>query len=218
MALKFRLTLFLIVVAIAVVLAGCAKAADVDEATEENAGQTEAAVAESGKLTISFDFDRQEGSASNQFAVWIEDMDGNFVKTIYATRFIASGGYQARPQAIPEWVELSGLKATGESDFDATTGATPAPGTVSFELALDGGPDGEVIPPGEYRFFVEGSLRWSNRVIYSGEIELGGPAPITVQGEPEFIFTDSEEQPALTAESEESAMIGPVTASYTPAG
>ena len=203
-------------------LTACGQSANQETEAEENATQSETTVAEAGTLTITFDFARQEGVATNQFAVWLEDTDGNFVQTLYATRFIASGGYLVRPYAIPDWVSKSGLGATGTSDFDATTGATPRPGTLVYELALNG-PDGEVIiPPGKYCFFVEGSLRWLNRVIYSGEIELGGATPITVPGEPEFIFVDSnvdsENQPALTAESSESAMIGPVTASYTPAG
>jgi len=214
---KFRVTIFLIVAATALLITGCTQATVQQAENASNTEQEDAIGAETGNLTISFDYAPPGGNATKQFAVWLEDLDGNFVKTLFATRFIANGGYQARPQAIPDWVERSGLKDAGSSDFDAATGATPAPGPVAFVLNMKG-PEGEVIPPGDYRFFVEGSLRWANRVVYSGVINLGGTEPVTVQGEPEFIFTDSDEQPALTAESEESGMIGPVTAVYTPAG
>lgn len=182
---------------------------------EEAAGEKEE-VGATAKLIIAFDYEDQSGTASNQFAVWLEDMDGSFVKTIFVTRFIAGGGYNSRPEAIPTWVERSGLGSTGESDFDASTGATPKPGSLTYELDLTG-PDGNVIPPGKYRFFVEGNLRWENRVVYSGEIELGGNEQVTVQGEPEFIYKAAGSHKALTADSKENAMIGPVTATYLPA-
>lgn len=40
-----------------------------------------------GKLKISIDFNRSSTPASNQYAVWIEDMDGNVVKTLFVTNF-----------------------------------------------------------------------------------------------------------------------------------
>jgi hypothetical protein len=48
----------------------------------------------SGELVISFDFVRQSGPASNQHAVWIEDMDGNVVRTLFASRWTADGWFR----------------------------------------------------------------------------------------------------------------------------
>ena len=122
-----------------------------------------------GALTITFDFERQSGVASNQFAVWIEDMDGGMVRTLYATNFTASGGYKRRPDSIALWVE----RAAGKADFDAVAGATPQSGPVAYvwDLTYD---DGEAVPAGTYRFLVEGTLRWKNYVLCAGEIEVGG--------------------------------------------
>lgn len=35
-----------------------------------------------GRLDITVSYEKQSGWSSNQYAVWIEDSDGNFVKTI----------------------------------------------------------------------------------------------------------------------------------------
>ncbi|MDR2558809.1 MAG: hypothetical protein LBC86_04595, partial [Oscillospiraceae bacterium] len=32
-------------------------------------------------IQITFDYEKQSGWASNQFAVWLEDTDGNFIRT-----------------------------------------------------------------------------------------------------------------------------------------
>lgn len=180
---------------------------------EDLAGsQDETIMEKSGEVLISFDFTPQSGHASNQFAVWIEDGSGNYVKTLYATRFTANGGYKNRPDSIPTWVMTSGLASMSKSETDAITGATPKAGTLSFTWDLtDAG--GIAVPSGEYSFFVEGSLRWKNRVIYSGKITVGG-APATVSADAEFFYEATASQPALTGDSPENSMIGAVTANF----
>jgi hypothetical protein len=126
-------------------------------------------------VEASFTFTRQGGFGSNQFAVWIADADGNYVKTLYSTRFTASGGYAKRPQSIPEWVKRSGLAGMGKAQADALTGATPRTGKQSYRW--DGtGQSGTAVPPGAYQVFVEASLRNEKRVLYSAVVEIGGPA------------------------------------------
>lgn len=170
---------------------------------------------ESGKLTITFDYEKQSGYASNQFAVWIEDIDGNYINTLYATKYTANGGYKNRPDAIALWVEKSGLDSMQKSEVDAIAGATPKTGPISYSWDLTD-TNGNTVSYGEYKFFVEGSLRWKNRVIYSGVITIGDE-PITIQADVEFIYEESDNQAALTNDSSENAMIGAVTASLTPA-
>jgi hypothetical protein len=79
------------------------------------------------------------------------------------------------------------------------------------------GVSGEAAAPGSYSFFVEGSLRWKNRVIYAGVITIGGE-PVTVQAEAEFFYEASNGRPASSDASPEIGMIGAVTASYIPDG
>ena len=165
-----------------------------------------------GEVIITFDYKKQSGTASNQFAVWIEDMDGRLIKTLYATRFTANGGYKNRPDSIPLWVEKSGLAALTKSETDAITSATPKAGTLSYSWDLTD-TNGNMTASGAYRFLVEGSLRWKNRVLYSGMIEIG-KHPVTVQAEAEYFYEAAGKQPALAEDAPENSMISAVSASF----
>ena len=168
-----------------------------------------------GTLTISFDYERISGSASNQWAVWVEDMDGNLVRSLYASRWTADGGYRTRPDSIALWVEKSGLASMSKAEVDAISGATPRAGELTYAWDLTN-TSGDAVAHGEYKFFVEGTLRWKNYVLYSGVIAIGD-APVTVEADAEFIYEASDRNAALTSESPENAMITAVAAVYTPA-
>ena len=170
---------------------------------------------DSGRLTIAFNYEKQSGSASNQWAVWIEDMYGNYVNTLYATRWTANGGYQTRPDSIKLWVEKSNLAAMNKSEVDAISSATPTNGSHSYVWNLTD-KSGDTVQHGEYRFFVEGTLRWKNYVLYSGIINISN-MPHMVTAEVEFIYEASDRYAALTGESPENNMIRNVTASFIPA-
>ncbi|MDR1158278.1 MAG: DUF2271 domain-containing protein [Oscillospiraceae bacterium] len=160
--------------------------------------------------TIAFDFQKQSGHASNQFAVWVETADGQYVKTLYATKFTAAGGYKNRPDSIPTWVDRSGLAGLSKEQVDVMAGATPKSGAQSYTWDLTGA-DGAPVPAGTYKFFVEGSLRWKNRVLHAGEIAIGGEAA-TATATAAFTYETSPDQPALSDDSPEHDMIGTVTA------
>jgi hypothetical protein len=170
----------------------------------------------SGELVISFDYERISGSASNQYAVWIEDMDGGYINTVYATQWTANGGYSTRPDSIAIWVDKSDIASMPDYYVDAISGATPRTGSQSYAWNLKD-IDGNTVAAGEYKFFVKGTLRWKNYVLYSGVIALGG-SPVTVEADAEFFYEASDRQAALTGDSPENAMIGAVTASYIPSG
>jgi len=137
--------------------------------------------------------------------VWIEDADGNHVKTLYATRWTANGGYKTRPTSIPLWVEKSGAAEWEKPDVDAVSSATPNSKLMSFYWAF--GDDN--FPDGEYKFFVEGTLRWDNHVVYSGVFNVGGDAG-EIEMQAEYIYRALDGNPALTADSPENAMISNV--------
>ena len=162
-------------------------------------------------VSVSFDFEKQGGYASNQYAVWIEDADGTLVKTLFVTNFTAKGGYQKRPDTIPVWVERS---AAGTGVPDGVSGATPKSGSVRCVWDLTD-QSGARVANGTYTFFVEGTLRWKNQVLYSGELVLDGNAT-TAEATAEYTYAASDNQPALNADSPENAMIGNVKAEYIP--
>jgi hypothetical protein len=121
---------------------------------------------------LTFSFTRQSGSASNQFAVWIENTQGQHIKTIYATRYTAAGGWQRRASSIPMWVRQSGLSGMTSGQVDALTGATPRTGTLTY--TWDGtDSSGAAVPAGNYVIILEGTLRWENQVYYRAPIRLG---------------------------------------------
>ena len=163
-------------------------------------------------VTVSFDYAKQQGYATNQFAVWIEDESGKLVKTLFVTEFTAKGGYEKRPDAIPTWVDRANLSTAKEAD--AVSGATPKSGKLSYVWDLTD-QNGVRVQNGIYTFVVEGTLRWKNQVMYSGTITLNGEAA-TAEGSAEYTFAASDDAPALTPESPESGMIANVVAAYIP--
>jgi hypothetical protein len=163
-------------------------------------------------LVISFDYAKQSGSASNQFAVWIEDESEECVRTLYATRFTADGGYELRPESIPTWVEKAILK----SNVDAISGATPKAGTLSYTWDFTDDTGNPVDVTGTYTFFIEASLRWNNRVLFSGEVDANS-GTVTLCETPEYHFEASDGHDALGPDSPENLMITSVTAEFFPA-
>ena len=128
--------------------------------------------ASSSKLELTFNYNRQSGYSTNQFAIWIEDSRGNLVRTLYATKFTAAGGWSKRPQSIPVWVQKSGLSTMDKKDIDALTGSTPRTGALSYKWdGLD--KNGRPAAPGEYKVFLEATLREENRLLASAVFNLG---------------------------------------------
>ena len=180
-------------------------------------GETETATSSlelAGQVIVEFDYEKQSGHASNQFAVWIEDSAGNLVKTLYATKYTANGGYKNRPDSISLWVKKSELASMDKNQVDAITSATPKQGPVSYTWDLTN-VNGETVAPGEYTVVVEGSLRWKNSVLYTAKIEVGG-SPSAIQAEAEYSYEAADGQDALTSDSPENSMLQNVTVKYIP--
>ena len=163
-------------------------------------------------VAVTLDYQKQSGYASNQFAVWIEDADGKLAKTLFVTQFAAKGGYEKRPDAIPVWVKQSGL-AQGTAQ-DAVSGATPKSGSLRYVWDLTD-QSGARVPDGSYTYYVEGTLRWKNHVLFSGEITLNGEA-VTSTATGTYTYAASDEQAALTDAAPEHSMIQNVVATYVP--
>ena len=197
---KKTIALVLALITSTMLLAGCAAGAPAQAQRQDDI------------VTISFDYEKQQGYASNQFAVWIENENGELVKTLFVTKFAGNGGFKKRPDAIPTWVSRSGAAQNGKAD--GISGATPKSGSLSYVWDLTD-ETGARVPNGTYTFYVEGTLRWKNRVLFTGEITIGSEAAMA-DALAEYTYTDSDEQAALTQEAPENAMILNVTAQYIP--
>ena len=144
-------------------------------------------------VEVSFAFNRQSGTSSNQYAVWVEDSRGNFVKTLFATKYTANGGWARRAQSIPIWVSKSGLSTLEKKDIDVFTGATPRTGTVNYRW--DGkDKNGTPLTSGEYRVFLEATLRGENRVLYSALVTLGSGSSVEAEVRAEYFGSDTRER------------------------
>ncbi len=129
-------------------------------------------------LEVSFDYQRQAGPGSNQYAVWIENEKGEVVKTLFVTSYTTKGrargnqpaqrGYIVRPNCVPTWVK--NVKAAEKTDqqLDAFTGATPQAGgkqTFTWNFKDE---EGKAVPKGTYKVVVEATLYQESDIIYSG--------------------------------------------------
>ncbi|MDR1613141.1 MAG: DUF2271 domain-containing protein [Planctomycetota bacterium] len=148
-------------------------------------------------MEITFDFGRQGGMASNQFAVWIADAEGGMVKTVAVTNFTARrGGWKSRKESLPQWVADSGVAAMEQAEIDAVSRATPGSREVCYAWYRDDA-SGRPVPPGKYTVNVEASLRWENRVLYKAEIDLGGEGA-KARPAAEFVGSSTAERGMLT--------------------
>ncbi len=125
-----------------------------------------------GSVTITYNINHIPKIASNQLAVWIEDDSGHYVRTLYATRFTASGGYEQRAEALPLWIQASDWENASKDEVDAVTGATQRPGQITLTWDCRD-KEGQPVRPGKYVYYIEGNIYWSDRVVWSGEIEVG---------------------------------------------
>lgn len=151
-------------VAVGICLQGCTTsyAKDREDAKETPAGE---------RLEISFRFQRG-GIASSQYAIWIEDETGKLVRTLYVTSFTAKGGYEYRKDAVPTWVAKADPKNRISGNIDAFTGATPRNGTLHY--VWDGkNNEGMPVSKGTYMVFIEGTLYWESRVVFSAKLHWG---------------------------------------------
>jgi len=151
----------------------------------------------SGKrLEISFSYSKQRLIASSQYAFWIEDMDGNYIDTIYVTEWTAQGGFSYRPHSIPQWVSVANPGSMNETEIDAISGATPRSGdyTVTWDFTDR---NGNPLTGTEYRFFIEGTMNNEDDVLFTGIINIGNEA-WTQTPTPHFSIPDSEYKEMLT--------------------
>ncbi|BDC94524.1 DUF2271 domain-containing protein [Treponema bryantii] len=71
-----------------------------------------------------------------QFSVWLEDENGNFIRTLYVTQRASKKNWrmspkEGRPESLPVWYHKSKNKAAKtENELDAVTSATPKGGII----------------------------------------------------------------------------------------
>ena len=129
-------------------------------------------------LEVSFNYQKQAGPGSNQYAVWIENNKGEVVKTLFVTSYTTKGrtrageepmrGYVKRPNCVPTWVKASKASEKSDQQLDPFTGATPQAGGLQTFVWDFTDQQGKAVPQGTYKVLVEATLYQASDIIYSG--------------------------------------------------
>ena len=127
------------------------------------------------RLEITFSYEKQRMVASSQFVFWIEDMDGNYVDTLYVTRYTAIEGYHRRPKSLPQWVAISKPGNMPSSEIDAIAGATPKSGDYRVYWDFTDS-TGNLVTGSQYRYFIEATMYNDDNAVYSGVITISDEA------------------------------------------
>ena len=155
---------------------------------------TKGKAAKTTTLEVSFNYERQNGPGSNQYAVWIENEKGEVVKTLFVTSFTTKGrargneplvrGYVKRPACVPGWVKASKVADMTDEQVDAFTGATPKNSgrqTFTWDFTDQAG---KRVPKGRYNVCVEATLFNASTITYKGSFsttDKAGDVELTSQ-------------------------------------
>lgn len=164
------------------------------DSSEREQARSKTKAAKAKTLEVSFNYQRQQGPGSNQYAVWIENEKGEVVKTLFVTSFTTKGrtrgneqpmrGYIKRPACVPNWVKAAKANDLSDQQLDAVTGATPqASGTQVFTWDFTD-QESKVVKKGTYKVFVEATLFNASTITYSGSFstqDKAGDVTLTSQ-------------------------------------
>ena len=122
-------------------------------------------------IEISFTYQRASTMASNQMAVWVEDVDGAIVKTLLVTDFTAGRrGYRNREMSLPAWVAAADPESMSDQEIDAVSCATPGQGRLSYLWDFTDDLE-QPVPEGVYTIHVEGTFFWESDVVYTAIVD-----------------------------------------------
>ena len=143
------------------------------------------------ELEISFNYEKQQGPGSNQYAVWIENEAGAVVKTLFVTAFTTKGraragqpaqrGYTFRPTCVPTWVKAVKAESLSDAQMDAFTGATPASSGVQTFTWDFTDQDGKAVPAGNYKVYLQATYLNEGIVTYCGEFSSKDTGPLALK-------------------------------------
>jgi len=123
-----------------------------------------------GSITINYKLNQVEGvEPSYQTVVWLEDLNGNYIKSFLVSEYLSYGGYNDST-ICPNWSIPANWDSVSDENFDAVTGATPSIGQNELKIGLER----EKLPAGKYRYCIQTHIIEQYNILYYGEIEIGG--------------------------------------------
>jgi len=125
-----------------------------------------------GTLQINYAFATAQGlEPSYQIAVWLEKEDGQFVRTLFISEYLAYGGFND-PTICPEWSKIAGWDKATEAEYDAVSKPTPPVGSNTLKIDCEA----RGIEPGTYVYCAEVHIVENFNILYKGKIAIGGAA------------------------------------------
>lgn len=123
-----------------------------------------------GTLHVFFQFNKAEGDVepSYQLAIWLEDAQEHYAKTLFLSEYLSYGGYNDST-ICPAWNSQADWDKAPMEAYDAVTRATPPLGDNVFEFGLDT----LGVEPGEYWCCVQAHLIEEYNILFKNKIEIG---------------------------------------------
>ena len=163
---KLRQCLTWICLLSVVILYSCSTEQPIEEQEEKSWAEYDASY-----VRVSLTYTAQSGTASNQFALWVEDETGQYIATLYATQYTANKGYKDRPQSQPIWVEKANPEDMTKQTLDIVAGATPKSGALYYEWRYTDDAGRPIDSQARYTIRLEATLRWDNYLLWTAVIE-----------------------------------------------
>jgi hypothetical protein len=123
-----------------------------------------------------------------QTAVWLEDGDGGYLKTLMVTGSASNKKWKAapkagRPEALPVWFFTSGrAEGKDDADVDAVTGATPEGTVTATDDALS------LYRGREYAIKLEVNTSFDYNEFWPEKAKKGTPSYSGVNGQPSVVY------------------------------
>ncbi len=125
------------------------------------------------------------------FSIWIEDEDGNSVKTLYATKKVAANkwsGSSDRPSALPIWYgvlskEFVGRENEKVTELDAISGATSSKETAQIKCQIP-----EEFVGKKVNVYLEANLSFDYNDHYKKDLKEGDEGFSDVNGQPSILW------------------------------
>jgi hypothetical protein len=111
----------------------------------------------------------QSFAPSDQMAIWLENPDSSYVKTLYLSEYLSYGGFRVEG-ICNDWSSKAAWENVTVEEFDAVTAATPSAGEVKLKLECPAG----IVPDGQYIILLEVHLVDEYNELYSGTLNLTG--------------------------------------------
>lgn len=141
------------------------------------------AVETHGHVVFTMDWQRQGTRDEDQFALWVEDMDGKYLRTVSVTHRSANAAWDGKApekDELPHWREM--VRAQNLSQYKDVTVMgvdTPPTGKVTYVWYGDTDYGGKAFPPGQYRYILEARHKDSPEQLYSGTFRIGDSGNIS---------------------------------------